>query len=206
MRRRDVLSLLGGAAVSWPLAARGQQPSMPVIGFVNGQSQETSVRRVGAFRNALNEAGYVEGQNVTVEYHWLDGQYDRLPPIMVDLPAATWPLSPRPAAILLRLRPKLRPRRSRSFSASVQTRSSWALSPASPGRAAMRPASIFSSRISPQSGWGCCTTWCPRPFGLPSWSIRPIPRVPKPRYEIYRMLHAPSDCKFRSSMPAPAAK
>jgi putative ABC transport system substrate-binding protein len=82
MRRRDFVALLGGAA-AWPLSVRAQQAAMPVVGFVSGQSNEE--RFGAAFRKALNEAGYVEGQNVMVEYHWLDGHYDRLPALVADL-------------------------------------------------------------------------------------------------------------------------
>ena len=85
MRRRHFIRLLGGAIAVWPLAVHAQQPALPVVAFVRDGSPEANARYVAAFRKGLNEAGYVEGQNVTIEYHWLEGQYDRLPALLADL-------------------------------------------------------------------------------------------------------------------------
>jgi putative tryptophan/tyrosine transport system substrate-binding protein len=83
MRRREFIAGLGAAA--WPLAARAQQPGIPVVGFVDTASADAAARYAAVFRKGLGETGYVEGQNVTVEYHWLEGQYDRLSALMADL-------------------------------------------------------------------------------------------------------------------------
>jgi putative tryptophan/tyrosine transport system substrate-binding protein len=85
MRRREFITLIGGAAASSPLAGRAQPPVLPVIGFIRDGSADANMRNVAAFRKSLNEIGYVEGQNVTVEYHWLEGQGDRLPRLIADL-------------------------------------------------------------------------------------------------------------------------
>src|ERR1700687_37420 len=85
MRRRDLLALVAGATALWPLALRAQQKATPVIGYLDGGSLGTSARYLGVIRQELSEAGYVEGQNVAIEYRWAEGHHDRLPALAAEL-------------------------------------------------------------------------------------------------------------------------
>jgi putative tryptophan/tyrosine transport system substrate-binding protein len=85
VKRREFITLLGGATAAWPLAARGQQPAMPMIGWMSGRAPEDSAHLLAAFQEGLRETGFVENESVTIEYRWARGEYETLPAIAADL-------------------------------------------------------------------------------------------------------------------------
>ena len=95
MRRRDLIKVVAGSAAAWPLVARAQQPAMPVVGFLGAPSAAPYARYVAAVHQGLKEVGYVEHQNVAMEYRWADSQYDRLPALAADLVS-------RPVAVMMK--------------------------------------------------------------------------------------------------------
>ncbi len=123
MRRRELMLLLGGAMTA-ARALRAQQKAMPVIAYLSSGSPGLSAPSVAAFLQGLSETGYVEGQNVAIEYRWADGQYDRLPAFAADLVGSKVDVIVAIGGSFRQKRRKTRPRRSRSSSSSAPTRSS----------------------------------------------------------------------------------
>jgi putative tryptophan/tyrosine transport system substrate-binding protein len=135
MKQRDLVLLLGAMTVAHDL--RAQQKAMPVIGYLSGSSAGPSAANVAAFREGLSEIGYVEGRNVAIEYRWAEGHYDRLPALAADLVGRKVDVIATGGGTNSTLVAKMPPLRFRSSSEPVATRSNWAWSTVSPGRAAI---------------------------------------------------------------------
>jgi hypothetical protein len=145
VKRREFITLLGGAAVAWPLGARAQQPATPVIGLLRDSTAAGSEFMVDGLRKGLSEAGFVEGRNLTIEYAWTEGRSERLSALAAESLAVP---STR------RTLPRQRPPRSQLYSQSTTIRSQPSWLRASTARAAILPAWPIWARNLEQNGWG----------------------------------------------------
>jgi hypothetical protein len=140
MRRRNFIKAIAGSSVAWPLVARAQQPTMPVIGYLGATTSTERPERLRAFRRGLGETGFTEGQNVSIEYRWAEGHYDRFPDLALDLVGHGVAVIGAPGIYRQQVRPFRRRRKFQLCSVFLTTRSSSALWPALTGPEAMQPA------------------------------------------------------------------
>src|SRR5262245_29540968 len=161
MRRREFIKVIAASAAAWPIAARGQQAAIPVVGFINAASAQNYTRQLAAFLKGLAESGYVDGRNVAIEYRWAEDRADGLPAMVADLVhrrVAVIAATGTPAALA-----------AKAATTTIPIVFEMASNPIQLGLVANlnRPAAILlalpvCSSWLDQSGWNCCTSWSPR--------------------------------------------
>ena len=174
MRRREFIALLGGAAAAWPLAARAQQPGLPVIGFLHGGSPVAWADQLRGFHRGLKDVGFVEGENVAIAYRWAEGQLDRLPALAAELV--------RRQVSVIAAFSSAAALAAKAATTTIPIVFSVAADPVGVGLVASlaRPGgnltgiSFLTVELT-QNAWNSCTIWCPQPRVLPCSSTRPIP-------------------------------